>query len=131
VGYRRSPTGILGLRHKNTNNPVIPAQAGIQQGAAIKIQYSYVYIMASKRYGTLYIGVTSDLVTRVYEHKNDLVDGFTKKYTIHMLVYYLQFKDITEAILEEKRLKRWKREWKIKLIEDSIPGWRDLYGDII
>jgi putative endonuclease len=87
--------------------------------------------MASKRYGTLYTGVTSDLVARVYEHKNDLVDGFTKKYAVHRLVYYLQFEDIEAAILEEKRLKRWKREWKIKLIEDNNPGWRDLYGDIV
>jgi putative endonuclease len=87
--------------------------------------------MASKRYGTLYIGVTSDLVARVYEHKNDLVEGFTKKYAVNTLVYYLQFEDIEAAILEEKRLKKWKREWKIKLIEDINPGWRDLYGDIV
>ena len=87
--------------------------------------------MASKRYGTLYIGVTSDLVARVYEHKNDLVDGFTKKYAVHTLVYYLQFEDIEAAIVEEKRLKKWKREWKIKLVEESNPGWRDLYGDIV
>jgi putative endonuclease len=75
--------------------------------------------------------VTSDLVARVYEHKNDLVDGFTKKYAVHILEYYLQFEDIEAAILEEKRLKRWKRDWKIKLIEESNPGWRDLYGDIV
>jgi putative endonuclease len=87
--------------------------------------------MASKRYGTLYIGVTSDLVARVYEHKNDLVDGFTKNYAVHTLVYYLQFEDIEAAILEEKRLKKWKREWKIRLIEESNQWWRDLYGDII
>jgi putative endonuclease len=96
-----------------------------------KVQYSYVYVMASKRYGTLYIGVTGDLVARVYEHKNDLVDGFTKKYQIHTLVYYKQFEDIEAAILEEKRLKKWKREWKIRLIEEKNPGWRDLYGDIV
>ena len=87
--------------------------------------------MASKRYGTLYVGVTADLVARVYEHKNDLVDGFTKKYGVHMLVYYQQFEDIEQAILEEKRLKRWKRDWKIRLIERNNPEWRDLYPDIL
>lgn len=87
--------------------------------------------MASKRYGTLYIGVTADLVARVYQHKNDLVDGFTKKYGVHTLVYYQQFEDIEAAILEEKRLKKWKRDWKIRLIEENNPEWRDLYPDII
>lgn len=67
----------------------------------------------------------------MYEHKNDLIDGFTKKYQVHTLVYYQQFEDIEAAILEEKRLKKWKMEWKIKLIEDNNPGWRDLYGDIV
>jgi putative endonuclease len=75
--------------------------------------------------------VTADLVARVYEHKNDLVDGFTKKYGCHILVYYLQFEDIEAAIMEEKRLKRWKREWKIRLIEESNQHWRDLYANII
>jgi putative endonuclease len=87
--------------------------------------------MASKRYGTLYIGVTTDLIARVFQHKNDLVDGFTKKYGCHILVCYLQFEDIEAAILEEKRLKRWKRDWKIRLIEESNQYWRDLYPDII
>jgi putative endonuclease len=87
--------------------------------------------MASKRHGTLYIGVTADLVKRVYEHKNNLVDGFTKKYNIHMLVYYQQFEDIEAAILEEKRLKKWNRKWKIELIERNNPEWRDLYKNII
>ena len=97
----------------------------------IKVRYSYVYIMASNRYGTLYIGVTADLVARVYEHKNDLVDGFTKKYQIHTLVYYQQSEDIEAAILEEKRLKKWNRDWKIRLIEKNNPEWRDLYPDIL
>jgi len=87
--------------------------------------------MASERYGTLYIGVTADLVTRVYEHKNDLIDGFTKKYGCHILVYFLQFKDIEAAIMEEKRLKKWKRDWKIRLVEESNQQWRDLYPDIV
>jgi putative endonuclease len=96
-----------------------------------KVQYSYVYILASKRYGTLYIGVSADLVARVYQHKNDLVDGFTKEYGVHILVYYQQFEDIEDAIIEEKRLKKWKRDWKIRLIEKNNPEWRDLYLDII
>ena len=97
----------------------------------IKVRYSYVYIMASNRYGTLYIGVTAHLVARVYEHKNDLVDGFTKKYQIHTLVYYQQSEDIEAAILEEKRLKKWNRDWKIRLIEKNNSEWRDLYPDIL
>jgi putative endonuclease len=87
--------------------------------------------MASKRYGTLYVGVTADLVTRVYQHKNDLMNGFTKKYQCHTLVYFQQSEDIESAILEEKRLKRWKRDWKIRLIEKNNPEWRDLYTNII
>ena len=87
--------------------------------------------MASERFGTLYIGVTADLVARVYEHKNDLVKSFTKKYQVHRLVYYSQFEDIEQAILEEKRLKKWKRDWKIRLIEENNPEWRDLYQDIL
>ncbi len=79
----------------------------------------------------MYVGVTADLVARVYQHKNDLVDGFTKKYGIHILVYYQQFEDIEAAIMEEKRLKRWKRDWKIRLIEKNNPEWKDLYTDII
>jgi putative endonuclease len=87
--------------------------------------------MASKRNGTLYIGVTADLVRRVHEHKHDLVDGFTKKYSVHTLVYYQQAEDIEAAILEEKRLKRWNRKWKLELIEKTNPEWRDLYPEII
>jgi putative endonuclease len=91
-----------------------------------KSQY-YVYILASKRNGTLYIGVTSDLVKRVYEHKNDLVSGFTKKYHVHNLVYYETTEDIDSAIKREKQLKKWKRKWKIELIERENPEWKDLY----
>jgi putative endonuclease len=91
----------------------------------------YVYIMASKKKGTLYIGVTGDLIKRVYEHKNDLVDGFTKKYGIHNLVHYEQTEDVNSAIQREKRLKAWKRQWKIELIEQMNPNWNDLYNEII
>jgi putative endonuclease len=90
----------------------------------------YVYIMASKRNGTLYIGVTNNLVKRVYEHKIDLVRGFTQKYRVHNLVYYEIYSHIYDAIAREKRMKKWKREWKIQLIEKSNPQWRDLYADV-
>ena len=89
-----------------------------------------VYIMASKRNGTLYIGITNDLIRRVYEHKNDLSDGFTKKYQVHILVYFEQTEDVISAISREKQLKKWYRKWKIELIEKSNPGRIDLYGDL-
>ena len=91
----------------------------------------YVYILASKKNGTLYIGVTNDLVKRVYEHKQNLVEGFTKKYNIHMLVYYEQTNDITSAITREKQMKAWKRQWKVELIEEKNPEWKDLYFSIV
>ncbi len=90
----------------------------------------YVYIMASKQNGMLYVGVTSDLTGRVYSHKNDLVDGFTNKYHIHMLVYFEVTEDIDSAISREKQLKKWNRSWKIALIEKNNPEWLDLYCDL-
>lgn len=87
----------------------------------------YVYILASKRNGTLYIGVTSDLRKRIYQHKNNLVEGFTKKYKVHMLVYYEQTSSVESAIKREKDLKNWKRKWKLDLIEKSNSEWKDLY----
>jgi len=86
----------------------------------------YVYILASKRNGTLYIGVTDNLERRNYEHKNDLIDGFTKKYHAHMLVYYEETTDVMSALQREKQLKKWNRAWKIALIEKENPDWRDL-----
>ena len=80
-------------------------------------KYSYVYIITNKRNGTLYVGVTSDLVKRIYEHKNGFVDGFSKKYKLHKLVYYEQHLDIEAAITREKQIKKWNRLWKLKLIE--------------
>jgi len=91
----------------------------------------YVYILASKRNGTLYIGVTSELIKRVYEHKNNLINGFTKKYDVHNLVYYEPTEDINSAIKREKQLKKWKRAWKIELIEKNNPEWKDLYFELI
>jgi len=95
-----------------------------------KKQY-YVYILARKRNGTLYVGVTSDLVKRAYEHKSDLVDGFTKKYGVHNLVYYETVDSIDSAIAREKQLKKWNRAWKVRLVEKVNPGWRDLYPDLL
>ena len=91
----------------------------------------YVYIMASRPNGTLYIGVTNDLPRRVNEHRNNLIEGFTKRYNIHLLVHYEQTTDITAAIWREKCLKAWARDWKIKLIETNNPEWRDLYPEIL
>ncbi len=90
----------------------------------------YIYILASKRNGTLYIGVTNNLTRRVYEHKNNLVEGFTKKYGVHMLVYYEQASDVNTAIQREKQLKKWKRAWKLALIEKENIHWEDLYEKI-
>ena len=95
------------------------------------IKNYYVYILASKRNGTLYIGVTSDLAKRIYEHKHRLIKGFTKKYNVDRLVYYETTEDVESAILREKRLKKWKRQWKVELIEQKNPNWNDLYYDII
>ena len=89
-----------------------------------------VYILASKRNGTLYIGVTSDLVKRVWQHRNDMVEGFTKQYGVHRLVYYELHADMVEAISREKRLKKWNRAWKIELIEQENPQWRDLWPEL-
>ncbi len=90
----------------------------------------YVYILSSKRNGTLYTGVTSNLVKRVYEHKNNLADGFTKKYNIHDLVWYELHHSPETAITREKQVKAWKREWKLRMIEESNPEWKDLYESI-
>ena len=94
-------------------------------------KYYYVYILASQRNGTLYIGVTSDLIKRVYEHKAKLLAGFTKQYNIDKLVYFEQTTDIESAITREKQLKKWNRKWKLDLIEKSNPTWEDLYNKII
>ena len=91
----------------------------------------FVYIMASKRNGTLYIGVTNDLARRVHEHKTDQVEGFTKKYGVHRLVHYEETNDIESAILREKQLKKWRRRWKLELIEESNPQWNDLYNGLV
>lgn len=90
-----------------------------------------VYIIASKRNGTLYIGVTSNLIKRIWEHKHNLVSGFYAKHSTHSLVYYETHADMPGAIAREKQLKKWKRGWKIRLIEEGNPYWRDLYPEIL
>ena len=90
-----------------------------------------VYILASKRNGTLYIGVTSDLPKRAWEHKNDLVDGFSKKYGVHSLVYYEMHDNMSSAITREKQMKKWNRAWKLELIEKQNPDWNDSWEGII
>jgi putative endonuclease len=96
----------------------------------VKKKNFYVYILCSKRNGTLYTGVTSDLVKRVYEHKNNLVNGFTKKYSVHRLVWYETHDSAESAITRKKRIKKWKRSWKLELIEQGNPEWVDLYETI-
>ncbi len=90
-----------------------------------------VYILASIRNGTLYTGVTSNLLKRVWEHRNDLIDGFSKKYSVHTLVWYEIHETMESAIYREKCIKKWERMWKIKKIEEMNPGWRDLYHDLV
>ena len=90
-----------------------------------------VCLLANKRNGTLYVGVSNDLVRRVYEHREGQSDGFTKKYGIKILVYFEQHEDIAQAIQREKNLKRWRRAWKIDLVEKENPTWRDLYETIV
>jgi putative endonuclease len=91
----------------------------------------FVYLMASGQNGTLYVGVTSDLIKRVFQHKNDVADGFTKKYSVHDLVWFESTPSIEEAVRKEKQIKDWKRAWKIALIEKENPQWRDLYPEIL
>lgn len=87
----------------------------------------FIYILASKKNGTLYVGVTNNLKRRVFEHKNNLIEGFSSKYNIHNLVYYEQTTDIKSAIEREKHIKKWNRKWKLELIEKNNSEWRDLY----
>ena len=91
----------------------------------------YVYLLASRRNGTLYTGVTSDLIQRVWNHKHDIHEGFTKQYQVHRLVYFEAHQDIRDAIIREKQIKKWKRAWKIRLIEERNPEWRDLFDELL
>ena len=91
----------------------------------------WVYILASRLNGTLYIGITNNLLKRIFQHKQDLIKGFTNKYSVHNLVYYESTEDIISAIQREKQLKKWKRMYKIELIEKSNPNWKDLYSNLL
>ncbi len=108
---------------------VIPAQAGIQY--LQKMKQPCVYMLASERNGTLYIGVSSNLVKRIYEHKNDAAVGFTKKYGVHSLVRYEIHENMESAIVREKQIKKWNRPWKLRLIEETNPDWIDPYPTIL
>ena len=90
-----------------------------------------IYMLASRRNGTLYVGVTSDLIKRLWEHKNDLVEGFTRRYGVHTLVWYEQHESMMAAIQREKAIKEWQRTWKLELIEKGDPMWRDLYEGLL
>jgi putative endonuclease len=106
----------------------LPARRFARSGGAI-LGY-YVYLLASGRHGTLYLGVTNDLIRRVYQHKNKLLGGFTARYGIARLVWFEAYDDPVSAITREKEIKKWRRDWKIRLIEESNPEWRDLYSDL-
>ena len=90
----------------------------------------YVYLLASRKHGTLYLGVTNDLIRRVHQHKNKIIRGFTSRYGVDRLVWYECYDDPTNAISREKELKKWRREWKVRLIEENNPDWADLYDAI-
>ncbi|WP_365963066.1 GIY-YIG nuclease family protein [Sulfuritalea sp.] len=121
--------GRAALARNDGVGAVIPPHAGIQYATPMK--RPSVYILASQRNGTLYVGVTSNLVQRVWQHKNDLVEGFTKKFGVHTLVWYEAHETMESAIAREKALKGWRRTWKLDLIEATNPTWRDLYGEIV
>lgn len=93
-------------------------------------KHFFVYMMASRKNGTLYIGMTSDLKKRVWEHKNNVLEGFTEKYDVHNLVWYEECQNAESAITREKQMKEWKRSWKVKRIEEINPVWKDLYDEI-
>ena len=95
------------------------------------MKFPCVYILASRRAGALYVGVTADLVQRVWQHKSDFVKGFTSRYNIHSLVWYEAHDSMESAIAREKAIKKWRRQWKIELIVQNNPDWRDLYSDIV
>jgi putative endonuclease len=110
--------------------PGLTGRSSNPESPQVRERTYYIYILASRIGGTLYIGVTNDLIRRAYEHREKLVKGFTKKYDVARLVYFEQFGEIGAAIQREKQLKRWKRAWKIRLVEERNPNWDDLYPSI-
>jgi putative endonuclease len=110
-----------------TLSPFVPAQAGTQESEAVSF---WVYILASRRNGTLYIGMTDDLVRRSWEHRTGAVPGFTRKYGVKMLVWFEQHETRESALQRERRLKKWNRAWKLQLIERFNPSWKDLADEL-
>jgi len=123
--FPRRRESTSGGPSQSQDEAVIPAKAGIHYNTLVPHQY-YVYILASKPNGTLYIGMTNNLARRVWQHKQGFVEGFTKKSGVHRLVYAESFARPRDAIEREKRLKKWNRAWKIQLIESVDPAWKDL-----
>ena len=120
-----------GAGHPEGESAIIGAEPILKrQPTANRMKIPCVYILASRPNGTLYTGVTSDIVQRVWFHKNDLVDGFTKRYAVHNLVWYEVHELMESAIGREKAIKRWRRAWKVELIEKDNPFWADLYDDV-
>ena len=110
---------------------VIPAKAGTQYSSIMDRDFApTVYLLASRRNGTLYVGVTSDLPSRIFKHRNGLLPGFTRDHGVKLLVWFEQHATMDEAILREKRIKKWNRKWKLELIEAGNPAWSDLAGDL-
>jgi putative endonuclease len=107
--------------------PGLTGQSSKRENWFVRERVYYVYVLASQIGGTLYVGVTSDLVRRVYQHREKLVKGFTQRYGVGRLVYYEAFGDVSAAIRREKQMKRWNRAWKVRLIEEKNPNWDDLY----
>jgi len=128
-GLHFAPPGMTGLGRQALCR-MAEVHLAKQNGMDRRVKTPCVYILATGWNGTLYVGVTNDVVRRVWEHKNGAVEGFTKTYGVHTLVYYELYDTMLEAIVREKRLKKWKRAWKIELIEQSNPRWMDLYGNI-
>src|SRR5271157_6598970 len=132
MGLRTEKRGLRTISAYLTNRGfqlVIPANAGIQ--VRLMNKQPAVYILASKRNGTLYIGVTPNLVKRIWEHRNNLVEGFTERYGVHNLVWYESHESMESAIQREKRLKEWNRRWEMRLIESANPNWEDLYHTLV
>ena len=124
---------ISNAKHHFCCHPRVGGGPGIFMycsGADMPAKSYWIYMLASQKNGTLYIGVTSDLIRRVYEHRNHLLEGFTKEYDVSRLVYYEEYDDIGLALTREKQLKKWNRAWKLKLIESNNPSWKDLYEDL-
>jgi putative endonuclease len=107
------------------------ARCARSEGREAMAKRYFVYLLASKRNGTLYVGVTGDLANRTWQHKSDLIEGFTKRYGVHTLVWFEEHGDICDTIDREKQIKGWNRAWKIRLIEKQNPDWNDLYEDFI